>query len=288
MGALTWSKRLWVWLQQNPMPSTPCLSWLLRSTCFSHCVYSMQAWLCSNPGWSQFLAMYKRGISEVTTAFLVSWSQVDPQWSSAVFSVTQSRLSFSQWALFWVASLRQQPSTINLEGAEFLVTKIFYTINSRLFSGLKALCLSGSSFSYWVLKTCLISLLTVSLETWPLFSEIIQFLWAADSAATQDSEIPVLLPAWAFNWYYCLFLILQSFFIFLENLVSPENIILKLNKVVSQEFFSINPESRHGVRITLIYVPYDFPSSVCPWESLPYHWAAYFSVREINCLPCPV
>ena len=33
---------------------------------------------------------------------------------------------------------------------------------------------------------------------------------------------------------------------------------------------------------------YDFPSSVCPWESLPYHWAAYFSVREINCLPCPV
>ena len=99
---------------------------------------------------------------------------------------------------------------------------------------------------------------------------------------------PVLLPAWAFNWYYCLFLILQSFFIFLENLVSPENIILKLNKVVSQEFFSINLESRHGVRITLIYVPYDFPSSVCPWESLPYHWAAYFSVREINCLPCPV
>lgn len=288
MGALTWSKRLWVWLQQNPMPSTPCLSWLLRSTCFSHCVYSMQAWLCSNPGWSQFLAMYKRRISEVTTAFLVSWSQVDPQWSSAVFSVTQSRLSSSQWALFWVASLRQQPSTINLEGAEFLVTKIFYTINSRLFSGLKALCLSGSSFSYWVLKTCLISLLTVSLETWPLFSEIIQFLWAVDSAATQDSEIPVLLPAWAFNWYYCLFLILQSFFIFLENLVSPENIILKLNKVVSQEFFSINPESRHGVRITLIYVPYDFPSSVCPWESLPYHWAAYFSVREINCLPCPV
>ena len=288
MGALTWSKRLWVWLQQNPMPSTPCLSWLLRSTCFSHCVYSMQAWLCSNPGWSQFLAMYKRRISEVTTAFLVSWSQVDPQWSSAVFSVTQSRLSFSLWALFWVASLRQQPSTINLEGAEFLVTKIFYTINSRLFSGLKALCLSGSSFSYWVLKTCFISLLTVSLETWPLFSEIIQFLWAADSAATQDSEIPVLLPAWAFNWYYCLFLILQSFFIFLENLVSPENIILKLNKVVSQEFFSINPESRHGVRITLIYVPYDFPSSVCPWESLPYHWAAYFSVREINCLPCPV
>lgn len=271
MGALTWSKRLWVWLQQNPMPSTPCLSWLLRSTCFSHCVYSMQAWLCSNPGWSQFLAMYKRRISEVTTAFLVSWSQVDPQWSSALFSVTQSRLSSSQWALFWVASLRQQPSTINLEGAEFLVTKIFYTINSRLFSGLKALCLSGSSFSYCMLKTCLISLLTVSLETWPLFSEIIQFLWAADSAATQDSEIPVLLPAWAFNWYYCLFLILQSFFIFLENLVSPENIILKLNKVVSQEFFSINLESGHGVRITLIYVPYDFPSSVCPWESLPYH-----------------
>lgn len=239
MGALTWSKRLWVWLQQNLMPSTPCLSWLLRSTCFSHCVYSMQARLLLNSGWSQFLSIYKRRISEVTTAFLVSWSQVDPQWSSALFSVTQSRLSSSQWALFWVACLRQQPSTLSLEGAEFLDTKIFYTINSRLFSGLKTLCLSGSSFSYCVLKTCFISLLTGSLETWPLFSEIIQSLWAADSAATQDSEIPVSLPAWAFNWYCCLFLIWQSFFIFLENLVSPENIILKLNKVVSRNFFQL-------------------------------------------------
>lgn len=271
MGALTWSKRLWVWLQQNLMPSTPCLSWLLRSTCFSHCVYSMQARLLLNSGWSQFLSIYKRRISEVTTAFLVSWSQVDPQWSSALFSVTQSRLSSSQWALFWVACLRQQPSTLSLEGAEFLDTKIFYTINSRLFSGLKTLCLSGSSFSYCVLKTCFISLLTGSLETWPLFSEIIQSLWAADSAATQDSEIPVSLPAWAFNWYYLFIPDLTIFFHFPWKSSFSWKYNSQVEQSREQEFFSINLESRHGVRITLIYVPYDFPSSVCPWESLPYH-----------------
>lgn len=71
MGALTWSKRLWVWLQQNPMPSAPCLSWLLRSTCCSHYVYFMQAQLLPNSGRSQFLAIYKRRISEVITTFLV-------------------------------------------------------------------------------------------------------------------------------------------------------------------------------------------------------------------------
>lgn len=88
-----------------------------------HCVYSTRHG-CSISGWSQFLATFKRRISEVTTASWVSWSQVDPQCSSALFSVTQSRLSSSHVEHYfgWFSS---NPATSTLKGLSSWILRYF-------------------------------------------------------------------------------------------------------------------------------------------------------------------